>query len=219
MPPRDYTNYTYILLQISKAYFWLPCFFVLLGQGLFSSVFFSILLSSIFILNRLLVIMQNQFHLSSQGSCHACLSIDPYFSYLMVLTSDTSPALLPFLWSFNGLTLVYVNSVLDRVQITLNSSRDSYSSQTFYWPLFNRLFWGPHKGKPEVTVGTSPFPSGNQSVSQCEEQWEWDCRSCKRASARHLDILSKKQVIGLLGRNMAHEKAFCCEVVTETERR
>lgn len=85
----DYANHTYHLLQISKHYFLLPCFFVCF----LSSVFFSIFLSLIFTLNRLLVITQNQFHFSSQISCHVCLSIDPYFSCLMVLTSVTLPAL------------------------------------------------------------------------------------------------------------------------------
>lgn len=88
-----YTEYAYHLLQISKDFFLLPCFFVLLGQSLLSSVFFYVLLSLIFIRNRLLVITQKQLHLSSQGSCHACLGIDPCSFCLMVLTSVTPPAL------------------------------------------------------------------------------------------------------------------------------
>ena len=163
----DYTNHTYHLLQISKAYFSLPCFFVLLGQGLLSSVFFSILLSSVFILNRLLVITQNRFHLSSQGSCHACLSIDPYFSCLMVLTSVTSPALSSYFFViFEWAYLACINTVLDWIQITLNYPRDSYSSQTFLWPLSTRLFWGLHNSKPEGTVGTSLSPGVEKSKKE-----------------------------------------------------
>lgn len=117
-----------------------------------------------------------------------------------------------FLWSLKELTLVYINTVLDWIQITLNYSRASYSSQTFLWHLSNRLFWDLHKGKPEATVGNSLSPSVENSENEI-------VGVIRELSAWHLDILSKKQGIGLLGRKVAHEKAFCCEVVSETKRR